>query len=309
MDAGGMALPLPLIFISSAPLVFSSLFRSMWGYWSTDGLGLFEYLLLAEALGAEPIWVINNGGRLAHECMPACLHARRATAAVRVPMPVPLPHTLNCRHCPQRAGAYGQRLALGAGERRRGRGRLQLRQLETAQTCSPTPATPAAPAAQEALDGVEFISGPPDSRWGAVRAAMGRREVRPGLRGKPGGSTPWRTLCCDPRPPPSVPPRLLTLLPPHPSTSAALGPQLRGHRQRGLRPALGQARPGVQALPRQGTRGWPVWGLGWAAALRACCCAPPAAHTHTPATLARCPSSARLFRARNRRPTACFMEP
>ena len=35
---------------------------SMWGYWSTDGLGLFEYLLLAEELGAQPIWVVNNGG-------------------------------------------------------------------------------------------------------------------------------------------------------------------------------------------------------------------------------------------------------
>ena len=34
----------------------------MWGYWSTDGLGLFEYLLLAEELGAQPIWVVNNGG-------------------------------------------------------------------------------------------------------------------------------------------------------------------------------------------------------------------------------------------------------
>ncbi len=33
----------------------------MWGYWSTDGLGLFEYMLLAEELGTEPIWVINNG--------------------------------------------------------------------------------------------------------------------------------------------------------------------------------------------------------------------------------------------------------
>ncbi len=33
----------------------------MWGYWSTDGLGLFEYMMLAEELGAEPVWVINNG--------------------------------------------------------------------------------------------------------------------------------------------------------------------------------------------------------------------------------------------------------
>ena len=37
----------------------------MWGYWSSDGLGLFEYMLLAEELGAEPVWVLNNG--IAHE--------------------------------------------------------------------------------------------------------------------------------------------------------------------------------------------------------------------------------------------------
>ena len=37
----------------------------VWGYWSTDGLGLFEYMLLAEELRTEPVWVINNG--VAHE--------------------------------------------------------------------------------------------------------------------------------------------------------------------------------------------------------------------------------------------------
>ena len=35
--------------------------NGVWGYWSSDGLGLFEYMLLAEELGAEPIWVVNNG--------------------------------------------------------------------------------------------------------------------------------------------------------------------------------------------------------------------------------------------------------
>lgn len=35
--------------------------NAVWGYWSTDGLGLFEYMQLAEELDAEPIWVINNG--------------------------------------------------------------------------------------------------------------------------------------------------------------------------------------------------------------------------------------------------------
>eukprot|EP00884_Botryococcus_braunii_P004902 jgi/Botrbrau1/14412/Bobra.0014s0059.1 len=32
-----------------------------WEYWSTDGLGMYEYLLLTEELGAEPVWVINSG--------------------------------------------------------------------------------------------------------------------------------------------------------------------------------------------------------------------------------------------------------
>jgi len=32
-----------------------------WGYWSTDGLGLFEFMQLAEALDAEPVWVVNAG--------------------------------------------------------------------------------------------------------------------------------------------------------------------------------------------------------------------------------------------------------
>ena len=32
-----------------------------WGYWSTDGLGLFEFMELAGLLGAEPVWVMNVG--------------------------------------------------------------------------------------------------------------------------------------------------------------------------------------------------------------------------------------------------------
>lgn len=35
--------------------------NQVWGYWSNDGLGLYEYLLLAEELGAEPVWVVNSG--------------------------------------------------------------------------------------------------------------------------------------------------------------------------------------------------------------------------------------------------------
>ena len=35
--------------------------RNLWSYWSTDGLGLYEYLLLSEAIGAQPVWVVNVG--------------------------------------------------------------------------------------------------------------------------------------------------------------------------------------------------------------------------------------------------------
>eukprot|EP00899_Mesostigma_viride_P012385 jgi/Mesvir1/21147/Mv14193-RA.1 len=35
--------------------------NDVWGYWSEDGLGLLEYLTLAERLGATPIWVFNMG--------------------------------------------------------------------------------------------------------------------------------------------------------------------------------------------------------------------------------------------------------
>ena len=36
------------------------------------GLGLYEYMLLSEELGAEPIWVINNGIRRAFLLFPCC---------------------------------------------------------------------------------------------------------------------------------------------------------------------------------------------------------------------------------------------
>ncbi|KAL5994834.1 aspartate-semialdehyde dehydrogenase-like protein [Asimina triloba] len=36
-------------------------FGDVWKYWTDDGLGYFEFLQLAEDLGAWPIWVFNNG--------------------------------------------------------------------------------------------------------------------------------------------------------------------------------------------------------------------------------------------------------
>ncbi|KAM0953955.1 putative non-reducing end alpha-L-arabinofuranosidase [Dioscorea sansibarensis] len=36
-------------------------FGDVWKYWTDDGLGYYEFLQLAEDLGASPVWVINNG--------------------------------------------------------------------------------------------------------------------------------------------------------------------------------------------------------------------------------------------------------
>ncbi|KAI5671797.1 hypothetical protein M9H77_12161 [Catharanthus roseus] len=36
-------------------------FGDVWKYWTDDGLGHFEFLQLAEDLGAAPVWVFNNG--------------------------------------------------------------------------------------------------------------------------------------------------------------------------------------------------------------------------------------------------------
>lgn len=80
--------------------------NGVWGYWSTDGLGLFEYMLLVEELRTEPIWVVNNGV------------------------------------------AHGDSIR----------------------------AADVWPLVEDTLDSLEFISGPPDSKWGAVRAAMGHPE-------------------------------------------------------------------------------------------------------------------------------------
>ncbi|XP_020108571.1 alpha-L-arabinofuranosidase 1-like isoform X1 [Ananas comosus] len=36
-------------------------FNDVWKYWTDDGLGFFEFLQLAEDLGASPVWVANSG--------------------------------------------------------------------------------------------------------------------------------------------------------------------------------------------------------------------------------------------------------
>ncbi|KAK3126073.1 hypothetical protein QOZ80_7BG0613510 [Eleusine coracana subsp. coracana] len=42
-------------------------FNDVWGYWTDDGLGFFEFLQLAEDLGASPVWVVNDGASLNEE--------------------------------------------------------------------------------------------------------------------------------------------------------------------------------------------------------------------------------------------------
>ncbi|ONM26276.1 Alpha-L-arabinofuranosidase 1 [Zea mays] len=42
-------------------------FNDAWGYWTDDGLGFFEFLQLAEDLGASPVWVVNDGASLNEE--------------------------------------------------------------------------------------------------------------------------------------------------------------------------------------------------------------------------------------------------
>ncbi|XP_020580500.1 alpha-L-arabinofuranosidase 1-like isoform X2 [Phalaenopsis equestris] len=36
-------------------------FGDVWMYWTDEGLGYYEFLQLAEDLGASPVWVVNNG--------------------------------------------------------------------------------------------------------------------------------------------------------------------------------------------------------------------------------------------------------
>lgn len=174
-----------------------------WGYWSTDGLGLFEYLLLSEELGAEPVWVVNNGGlrllvgkggglgegrfrRCSFGVEARPLHASLLSPLLLLP-PAGIAHNdqvpsrdvwswvqVRCRplhmfvhacrtnSCMEHPAAAPCCPPLTAA---RMLPRLAPTSNAAASTCTRV---------QEALDGVEFISGPPDSPWGSVRAAMGR---------------------------------------------------------------------------------------------------------------------------------------
>ncbi|MBA0642853.1 hypothetical protein Goklo_027190, partial [Gossypium klotzschianum] len=71
-------------------------FGDVWMYWTDDGLGYFEFLQLAEDLGALPIWVFNNG--TVHEALDGIEFARGDASstwgAVRAAMGHPEPFDL-----------------------------------------------------------------------------------------------------------------------------------------------------------------------------------------------------------------------
>ncbi|KAJ4817089.1 alpha-L-arabinofuranosidase 1 [Rhynchospora pubera] len=48
-------------------------FNDIWNYWTDDGLGFFEFLQLAEDIGALPVWVIHNGISLNDQINPSSL--------------------------------------------------------------------------------------------------------------------------------------------------------------------------------------------------------------------------------------------
>ncbi|KAF0909703.1 hypothetical protein E2562_000040 [Oryza meyeriana var. granulata] len=50
-------------------------FNDVWDYWTDDGLGFFEFLQLAEDLGACPVWVINDGASLNEQIPSATIAA------------------------------------------------------------------------------------------------------------------------------------------------------------------------------------------------------------------------------------------
>ncbi|KAM0854705.1 hypothetical protein ACQ4PT_050259 [Festuca glaucescens] len=50
-------------------------FNDVWGYWTDDGLGLFEFLQLAEDIGASPVWVVNDGASQNEQIPPATIAA------------------------------------------------------------------------------------------------------------------------------------------------------------------------------------------------------------------------------------------
>ncbi|KAK3011185.1 hypothetical protein RJ639_011077, partial [Escallonia herrerae] len=116
-------------------------FGDVWNYWTDDGLGHYEFLQLAEDLGAVPIWVFNNG-------IP---HIVSQIDVFRIQCLFKLENL-----CP---------LTLLENDLQESVTMMKLTLPISYHLCK-----------YEILDGIEFARGDPDSRWGSVRAAMGHPE-------------------------------------------------------------------------------------------------------------------------------------
>ncbi|XP_052162346.1 alpha-L-arabinofuranosidase 1-like isoform X1 [Oryza glaberrima] len=110
-------------------------FNDAWGYWTDDGLGFFEFLQLAEDLGASPVWVVNDGASQNEEVSTATI-----ASLVKV-----------CSF--QNIQSFDKTINL-------------VRQYlvpHFLRSCN----------VQDVVDGIEFARGGPKTTWGSVRAAMG----------------------------------------------------------------------------------------------------------------------------------------
>ena len=243
---------------------------------STDGLGLFEYLLLAEELGAEPIWVVNNGGwwQGCEQALPSRLAGAGSQAQSLQPRHCPAclarPPALR-RHRAQRPGAAARRVELGAGAWAAAGRRVGARRGQASPLGRPArwPAQlgPAAPGAPHSLATPCTPSArlhpptrPHRRRWTAsssspaLPTAGGAACARPWAAPSPGPSTTWPSgtrwaggvegavgVVGVQAQPPALLASGRVRGPRAPSTAPARPPA-------GLRAALGPAQPLLQAL-------------------------------------------------------------
>ncbi|KAH9602302.1 hypothetical protein KSS87_012980 [Heliosperma pusillum] len=112
-------------------------FGDVWMYWTDDGIGYFEFLQLAEDLGAAPIWVINNGKNSTIFTLIFFSYAYFPYLLDMFMLISWLLATIGISHQDE---------------------------VETADIL---------PFVQEMLDSIEFARGDPSSQWGSLRAAMG----------------------------------------------------------------------------------------------------------------------------------------
>ena len=148
----------------------------------TAGLGLYEYMLLSEELGAEPIWVINNGLRHAHVFPALQPHVTSAPAWSMTAQPAG-GRSDSSVHAARDVTCDG-RVWVCAATRR------VCRHRRSSPWCGTrwTPSSSSQVCAERCVcafyacgmtvlhSSRRCVTGAPDSRWGSLRARMGRVE-------------------------------------------------------------------------------------------------------------------------------------